>query len=272
VAHETTPDETHRAVVAARAATARSHRPETAIAAGYMPTDECVDLPGVGGMGYHNINYGLRFDGTDYGAPEVLIYADQPGGKRKLVALEYIVLDADQDPSTVERPVWAGEHYHHLKGDGVHMPYHYPLHVWAVQTPVPLAIRTHACARHARYRYRRAALTAQPVPQPRSCDRLRWEGLCNARVPRSRTPDMAEMGVTCGLADRGDARPRRRCARRPGGGGGHLALAVAGNPLGRAGVPDDGRGSRRTGGDAVVVRSDARTAAGQRRRVRGVRR
>jgi hypothetical protein len=131
LAHETTPDETPRAVAAARAATAGFHRPEAAIAAGYVPTNECVDLPGVGGMGYHYINYGLLFDGTDYSAPEVLIYADQPGGKRRLVALEYILVDADQDPSTVEHHSWAGEHYHHLKGDGVHMPYHYPLHVWA---------------------------------------------------------------------------------------------------------------------------------------------
>jgi hypothetical protein len=130
VAHETTPDETPRALAQARAGTARFMQPEAAVAAGYVPTDECVDLPGVGGMGYHYINYGLLFDGTDYAKPEVLIYADQPNGKRKLVALEYIVLDADQDPATIEHHLWAGEHYHGLKGDGVHTPYHYPLHVW----------------------------------------------------------------------------------------------------------------------------------------------
>jgi len=129
-AHETTPDETPRAVAEARAATARFQRPEAAVAAGYLPTDECVDLPGVGGMGYHYLNPALLADGTDHANPEVLIYADQPNGKRKLVALEYVLLDADQNPSTVEHHTWAGEHYHHLKGDGVHTPYHYPLHVW----------------------------------------------------------------------------------------------------------------------------------------------
>lgn len=130
-AHETTPDQTPRALAEARAATARFLQPEAAVAAGYVPTDVCVDLPGVGGMGYHYINYGLLADGTDYARPEVLIYADQPSGRRKLVALEYIVLDADQDPDTVEHPAWAGEHFHAVKGDGVHEPYHYPLHVWA---------------------------------------------------------------------------------------------------------------------------------------------
>jgi hypothetical protein len=78
-----------------RAMTAQYHRAEAAQAAGWnlQPgLDECVELPGVGGMGYHFVNPALLFDTElDPLYPEALVYAPGPNGQFMLVAVEYIV-------------------------------------------------------------------------------------------------------------------------------------------------------------------------------------
>jgi hypothetical protein len=51
----------------------------------------CMADPTLGGMGYHFGNPGL-IDGTwEWDKPEILVYAPQPGGWKKLVAVEFVV-------------------------------------------------------------------------------------------------------------------------------------------------------------------------------------
>jgi hypothetical protein len=112
---------------AVRAATAQFHRAEVALAAGYLQPglDECVELPGVGGMGYHFVNPGLLFDADlDPLYPEALVYAPGPQGQMRLVAVEYIVpapfWDANQGlPSVLGQDLLYNPHL-----DA------YALHVW----------------------------------------------------------------------------------------------------------------------------------------------
>lgn len=84
-------------------------------------------------MGFHYVN-GARIDTTlDVNQPEAVLYAPAKNGERRLVAVEYVVVDADQDLSTdSDRPSLFGHGFDgpmpgHLPG----MPIHYDLHVWA---------------------------------------------------------------------------------------------------------------------------------------------
>lgn len=99
-------------VAAVRAATARFHRFEVAQAAGWFdPTAECVEVPGLGGMGYHHVNGALVDGEVAVTEPEVLLYEPQQNGRLRLVAVEYIIpfaiLPPDSDP-----PVLFGEEFH----------------------------------------------------------------------------------------------------------------------------------------------------------------
>lgn len=75
-----------------RAATARYHDVDAAVAAGYAPTEHCVATP-AGAMGRHYVNMDLVLDGQlDPARPEVLLYAPQPDGSPRLVGVEYLSL------------------------------------------------------------------------------------------------------------------------------------------------------------------------------------
>lgn len=116
-----------------RQATAKYWDVNAAIADGYLPTDECAELPGVGGMGYHYVNPALLGDGRiDPTLPEVLLYEDAPNGKRRLIGVEYMVVDADQDLSTdADRPTMLGHPLEGpMPGHEPGMPVHYDLHAW----------------------------------------------------------------------------------------------------------------------------------------------
>ena len=117
-----------------REATRDLRDPAAAQAAGYRPSPECAELPGVGGMGQHWINLALLDDGgrIDPTMPEVLLFAPSPNGELELVGVEYMAFDADQDLGTDgDRPTMLG---HPLEGpmpgheEG--MPVHYDLHAW----------------------------------------------------------------------------------------------------------------------------------------------
>lgn len=89
-------------LAAVRAATARFNSTAQADAAGYgpfpagVPLHECIsNLSGPGAMGFHWVN-GAYIDGVaDPLHPEVLVYAPDSHGKLKLVALEYVIFQAD---------------------------------------------------------------------------------------------------------------------------------------------------------------------------------
>jgi hypothetical protein len=95
-----------------RRATARFHRVEEAIAAGYelgwvngsgvRIIAGCVSHPTAGAMGYHYINAELMADlVADPLAPEALVYESAPNGGLKLVAVEWIVRGPQSNPPGV---------------------------------------------------------------------------------------------------------------------------------------------------------------------------
>ena len=95
-----------------RRATARFHRVEEAIAAGYelgwvngsgvRIITGCVASPTAGAMGYHYFNAALMADNAvDPLEPEVLVYASAPDGGLKLVAVEWVVRGPNTNPPGV---------------------------------------------------------------------------------------------------------------------------------------------------------------------------
>ncbi|MFG2642647.1 hypothetical protein ACGFYP_16960 [Streptomyces sp. NPDC048370] len=78
-----------RELATATAATAKYASEALAIKDGYLRTDVCVASP-EGGMGYHYVN--PKYIGSvDPRTPAAILYEDGKGGKRKLVAVEYVV-------------------------------------------------------------------------------------------------------------------------------------------------------------------------------------
>ncbi|MEW2523289.1 hypothetical protein [Streptomyces sp. NPDC047071] len=113
------------------AATAKYAYEPLAIKAGFARTDECVADPDLGGMGYHYVNP-ANFGSVDPAKPAALLYEETADGKRKLIAVEWIVIDADQDKSTDDdRPVLFGRPFDGpMDGHVPGMPIHYDLHAW----------------------------------------------------------------------------------------------------------------------------------------------
>ena len=96
-----TDSDVNKGLAQVRQATAKYHEAINALADGYLPTEHCVAVPGVGGMGYHYVNPTLVGDpSVDPLKPEVLLYAPKKNGGPKLVGVEYLVVDSDQDLST----------------------------------------------------------------------------------------------------------------------------------------------------------------------------
>jgi len=114
-------------------ATRRFRNVKRAVAAGYVPTKDCVP-----GMGLHYVNPALAKDtGIDPTLPETLVYAPAAGGSVRLVALEYFRADADGNVRTdPDRPTLFGHAFdgpmagHPLPSGEPPMPVHYDLHVW----------------------------------------------------------------------------------------------------------------------------------------------
>jgi hypothetical protein len=95
-----------------RRVTARFHRLEDAVAAGYelgwvnglgmRIISGCVSNPTAGAMGYHYFNPALMADNAvDALEPEVLVYESAPDGGRKLVAVEWVVRGPNTNPPGV---------------------------------------------------------------------------------------------------------------------------------------------------------------------------
>ena len=98
-----------------RAATARFHRVEEAIEAGYelgwvngsgiRIITGCVSHPTAGAMGYHYFHPELMADNAvDPLEPEALVYESTPDGGRKLVAVEWVVRGPQSNPPGVSEP------------------------------------------------------------------------------------------------------------------------------------------------------------------------
>lgn len=115
-------------LAALRQATVQFRDPAAAVAAGYLATDECVSVPGLGTMGYHYVKLSLLDASADLTQPEGLLYVPSPSGPR-LVAAEWVVVDVGQPhPSILGQP-FDGPMPGHFPG----MPQHYDLHAWIWQ-------------------------------------------------------------------------------------------------------------------------------------------
>jgi hypothetical protein len=84
-------DAVDRDVARVRAATERFKVVETAIAAGYPRTSDCVEHQPDGAMGFHHNNKALMDATLDVEKPEVLVYERMPDGTFKLNGVEYLV-------------------------------------------------------------------------------------------------------------------------------------------------------------------------------------
>ena len=119
---------------AAKAATARYHSFEQALAAGYRIEGEpCVAEPGLGAMGIHAVNPALVMDpAIDPLQPEILLYLPKANGQLQLVGVEYFKVDADQNLATdSDRPSVFGQPFDGpMPGHNPTMPIHYDRHVW----------------------------------------------------------------------------------------------------------------------------------------------
>ena len=112
-----------------RAATARFHNVNAALAAGHhlVPgIDYCWEEPGVGGMGYHYVNTSELDTHVDALHPETMVYAPGPNGQLQLGAVEYVVPAPAWDAEGHEDlPSVLGQRFHYsAKTDK------YILHAW----------------------------------------------------------------------------------------------------------------------------------------------
>lgn len=98
-----------------RRATARFHRVEAALEAGYelgwvngsgdRIITGCIAHPTAGAMGYHYFHPDLMADHeVNPQEPEALVYAPGPNGQLQLAAVEWVALGPDSNPPGVEEP------------------------------------------------------------------------------------------------------------------------------------------------------------------------
>jgi hypothetical protein len=116
-----------------RQETPKYHDVSKTLADGYLATEECVAVPGMGRLGFHYVNPALVGDSSvDPSKPEVLLYTPKNNGELKLLGVEYVVVDADQDLTTDEdRPDLFGVPFNGpMEGHEPGMPVHYDLHAW----------------------------------------------------------------------------------------------------------------------------------------------
>ncbi len=84
--------ECRKALASARSATAKYHDVNRALEDGFINTQECVEVPGLGAMGIHFVRPD-RIGNTTLNVrePEVLLYLPDEDGEFRLVGVEYVV-------------------------------------------------------------------------------------------------------------------------------------------------------------------------------------
>ena len=109
-----------------RRLTAHFHDLEDAMEAGYsVQVTPCLELAGVGGMGFHYGNPAFINNSTvSLLQPELLLYEPQKNGRLRFVGIEYII-PFDQLPSTATPPTLLGQSLHADLVNGL-----WALHVW----------------------------------------------------------------------------------------------------------------------------------------------
>ena len=118
---------------AVRAATVQYHDLSVANAAGYNLFYICTDNESVGGaMGQHFADVSRVVDPTISATdPEVLVYAPMRGGGYQLVAVEWVVFQADWDALHANPPELFGQTFEAIgAGNRYGLPPFYELHAW----------------------------------------------------------------------------------------------------------------------------------------------
>ncbi|OKK21057.1 hypothetical protein AMK16_11850 [Streptomyces sp. CB00455] len=116
----------------ATVATSRYHRERAGLEAGYVPDKYCVrDPAGSGALGYPHFNH-AHDNSLDPTKPAALQYEDDDKGRRRLVGLEWVVMDRDGRVDTDDdRPALFGQPFKGpFPGRFKGQPVHYALHVW----------------------------------------------------------------------------------------------------------------------------------------------
>ena len=121
---------------AARAATAKFHDFDVALADGRFELRDaagiaCIDDP-AGGMGIHYVKGSIVGDGVvDATDPEAVIYEPEANGQMRLVAVEYVVFQADWDAAHSSPPSLFGQEFTLVgSGNRYGLPAFYELHAW----------------------------------------------------------------------------------------------------------------------------------------------
>lgn len=133
-----------------RQATTPYHDVDRAVAAGYGAPEAtaCVEVPGLGAMGVHSVNFDLASDlMIDPLRPEVLLYLPKRGGGFRLVGVEYVAValvltstgpapwfseSAPPYPFVNPAPEIFGQIFDGpMAGHEPGQPWHYDLHAWA---------------------------------------------------------------------------------------------------------------------------------------------
>jgi hypothetical protein len=116
----------------AREATRQFRDLAVATDAGYAEFYVCTDNEGVGGMGQHYVNGALVGDpDLKIRKPEVLVYEPRANGSLRLVAVEYVVFQADWDALHANPPKLFGRTLALVpEGNRYGLPAFYELHVW----------------------------------------------------------------------------------------------------------------------------------------------
>ena len=118
----------NRQLAAIRAATAKYHDVNAALAAGYIPVSPCEEAPGEGAMGIHYLHPQLAADLVSSAEqPEILLYIPKENGGLEFVGVEYWQAAAgrSQAPTLLNQP-FDGP----MPGHTPDMPEHFDLHLW----------------------------------------------------------------------------------------------------------------------------------------------
>jgi hypothetical protein len=117
-----------------RQATERYLNINVAIAEGWVAATPCVSGPNAGAMGVHFVLPSRIGDGVlNAEEPEALIYEPMPGGRMRLVGVEFIEIAQVWDTQHVgQQPTLDGHLLNLVSGPNRYvLPAFYELHVWA---------------------------------------------------------------------------------------------------------------------------------------------
>lgn len=137
----------HQQLARARAASARYHDVDVALAEGFVPSGDCVEVPGLGAMGVHFVKFPRLADPPAIDEPEALLYLPHADEGWRLIGIEhlspiviggapYMGCGIENESCPPASPPPSPEIYDGVLFDGPMaghqpgMPWHYDQHVW----------------------------------------------------------------------------------------------------------------------------------------------